>query len=97
MGETTGADRARSFARLSDGREDGAVSPDRRVAGTHVHGLFGMAAQRAASATQLGIRSSGIEYSAAVDRALDDLASHLEAHLNIDALTAIAGLEPRRT
>jgi adenosylcobyric acid synthase len=93
MGQTTGADRARSFARLSDGREDGAVSPDRRVAGTYVHGLFGMAVQRSMLATQLGIRSSGIEYSAAVDRALDDLANHLEAHLNIDALTAIAGLE----
>jgi adenosylcobyric acid synthase len=94
MGKTTGPDVARSFARLADGREDGAVSPDGCVTGTYVHGLFGMAEQRAAWAATLGIRSSGIEYAAAVDQALDDLAAHLEAHLDIDGLAAIARSAP---
>jgi adenosylcobyric acid synthase len=40
MGVTDGPDRARPFARLADGSSEGAVSPDGRVIGTYIHGLF---------------------------------------------------------
>jgi adenosylcobyric acid synthase len=90
MGETKGPDSTRPFARLADGREDGAVSPDGRVTGTYVHGLLGTAEQRTAWAAKFGIRSSEIEHKEAVDQALDVLANHLEANLNIDGLIAIA-------
>ncbi len=40
IGRTDGPDQARPFAHLSDGREDGAMSTDGRVAGSYLHGLF---------------------------------------------------------
>jgi adenosylcobyric acid synthase len=39
IGETSGPGAERAFARLHDGRRDGAVSGDGRVAGTYVHGF----------------------------------------------------------
>ena len=47
MGVTTGPATAVPLVRFSDGRVDGAVSPDGRVAGTYVHGLFADDRQRA--------------------------------------------------
>ena len=84
MGETTGPDRARPFATLADGPE-GAVSADGRVRGTYVHGLFADDAQRAAWLARLGAAASGLGYEAGVEAALDGLARHLEAHLDLDA------------
>src|SRR5262249_20313663 len=48
MGLTEGLDRARPFARLSDGSSEGAVSADGRVSGTYIHGLFADDRQRSA-------------------------------------------------
>ena len=89
MGETTGADRARPFATLPDGPE-GATSADGRVRGTYVHGLFADDAQRAAWLARLGAPPSDLGYEAGVEAALDALARHLEAHLDIDRLLTLA-------
>ena len=85
MGRTEGPDRARPFAILADGRPEGAPSPDGRVQGTYVHGLFADDAQRAAWLARLGGAASGASYEAGVEAALDALARHLEAHLDLDA------------
>jgi adenosylcobyric acid synthase len=89
VGETTGADTARPFS-VIDGRPDGAVSADGLIAGTYVHGLFADDCQRAAWIKRLGGQASDLNYEAGVDAALDALAAHLEAHLDIDALIRIA-------
>ncbi len=89
MGETTGPDRARPFAMLPDGPE-GAVSADGRVLGTYVHGLFADDTQRAAWLARLGAPPSGLAYEAGVEAALDGLARHLEAHLDLDRLLSLA-------
>ncbi|WP_294194272.1 cobyric acid synthase [uncultured Sphingomonas sp.] len=87
LGTTTGADTTRPVAVFDDGRRDGATSADGRVAGTYVHGLFGLAAQRAAWLADAG---AGPDHRASVDAALDAIAAALEVHLDLDALLALA-------
>ncbi|MEQ1901953.1 MAG: cobyric acid synthase CobQ, partial [Devosia sp.] len=88
MGETTGPDRIRPFARIGKSSE-GAISADGLVAGTYLHGLFASDAFRRAF---LGsVADPHATYEAGIEAALDGLASHLEAHLDLDALLALAG------
>jgi adenosylcobyric acid synthase len=90
IGITEGPDRARPLLKFADGRADGAVSPDDRVAGCYVHGLFASDAFRAAWLRELGVPPSSLGYEATVERTLDALADHLEAHADIDGLLALA-------
>jgi adenosylcobyric acid synthase len=92
LGETTGTGAARPFLIHADGRHDGAVSQDGRVAGTYVHGLFESGEARAALLAPLGVRSAGGDHSARVEAALDDIAAVLASSLDIDAIARIAGL-----
>lgn len=89
IGVTEGPDCARPFAYL-DGRPEGAVSADGRVTGSYLHGMFGDDAFRAAFLSGLGIASSGAAYGAGVEAALDALAAHMEAHLDVPGLLALA-------
>lgn len=91
IGETDGPDRARPFCQLGGRRPEGAVSVDGRVAGTYLHGLFSGDAFRRHYLAALGAPST-LLYGAEVERILDALADHLAAHVDIDALTGIAGL-----
>jgi adenosylcobyric acid synthase len=91
MGETTGPDAARPFALFDDGRRDGAISEGGLVMGSYVHGLLADAAQRRALLARIGVAGAGGDYRASVDAALDEIAGALEAHLDIDALIALAG------
>ena len=91
MGRTEGLDAARPFARLADGSPDGAVSPDGRVIGSYIHGLFARAEQRAAWAARIGAVGAGVDYAGSVDAALDEIAAALERHLDIDGLLRLAG------
>jgi adenosylcobyric acid synthase len=75
--------------RFAGGRLDGAISPDGRVAGAYVHGLFADDRQRAAWLAWLGAGSE-IAYEATIERTLDKLADHCEAHLDCEALLAAA-------
>jgi adenosylcobyric acid synthase len=87
MGETTGPDRGRPFAHV-DTAPEGATSRDGRVVGTYLHGLF--ASDNFRRAFLGGAASPDLAYEAGVERALDDLAAHLEKHLDIHALLALA-------
>jgi adenosylcobyric acid synthase len=90
MGVTTGPATAVPLVRFSDGRVDGAVSPDGRVAGTYVHGLFADDGQRAAWIARLGGVGSSRSHAQEVEATLDALAAHLEAHMDIDRLITLA-------
>jgi adenosylcobyric acid synthase len=90
MGLTSGPDCARPFAALANGRPEGARSADGRVSGTYVHGLFADDRQRAAWLARLGAAASGASYEAGVEEALDALARHLEAHLDLKTLFQLA-------
>ena len=89
VGDTQGPDCARPLLRFADGRLDGAVSESGLVAGAYVHGLFADDRQRAAWLALLGTTAE-INYEAAVERTLDALADHCEAHLDCDALLVAA-------
>ena len=90
VGVTTGPDTARPVLRFSDGRADGATSADGRVKGVYVHGLFSDPRQRAALLAGFGASSSGLSYEGDVEKTLDELASHLGAHLDLDRLLTLA-------
>ena len=89
IGRSEGPARARPFARI-DGADEGAVSPDGRIMGSYLHGLFREDAFRSAFLAQLGAAPSRQSYDARVEAALDDLAAHIEAHLDVGALLSIA-------
>lgn len=89
LGRTRGPDCARPFA-LIDGRPDGATSRDGRVVGTYLHGCFANDAFRRAFLSSIGAQTSCFAYEETVETALDDLADHLERHLDLDRLLAIA-------
>ena len=89
MGDTSGPDCARAWLSL-DGRGEGAASPDGRVMGCYLHGLFSADAFRSAFFAQLGKPVSAYDYARQVEATLDALADHLENHLDIDALLALA-------
>ena len=88
VGRTVGDGPA--LLRFDDGRSDGAVSADGLVAGCYVHGLFGHDLQRAAWLQRLGAAPGARNHEAEIDGVLDRLAEHLEAHLEVERLVALA-------
>ena len=92
LGQTSGPDTARPFARLDGGSADGARSADGRVAGTYVHGLFDRAEARSALLAQLGAASAGGDRGDAIEADLDAWAAVLTGNLDIEQLSRIAGL-----
>ncbi|WP_248306932.1 MULTISPECIES: cobyric acid synthase [unclassified Devosia] len=87
MGVTQGIDVARPFAEVA-GQPEGAISPDGRIIGTYLHGLF--AADPFRRAFLGAVATPDLDYEAGVDQTLDDLAAHLEHHLDLDAILALS-------
>ncbi|MGR3513725.1 MAG: cobyric acid synthase [Paracoccaceae bacterium] len=88
-GQTTGPDCARPFVRI-DGRPEGAVSADGRVMGSYLHGMFATDAFRSTVLASLEVQGSDLSYDAQLEATLEALAHHMEAHLDIDGLLALA-------
>lgn len=89
IGKTAGADCARGWLQL-DGRMEGAASADGRVQGCYLHGLFAADAFRAAYLGTLGHQVTAFDYGQSVTDTLDALAAHLETHMDLDNLLALA-------
>jgi adenosylcobyric acid synthase len=89
IGRSEGPDRARPFA-VVGGAAEGAVSADGRVMGSYLHGMFMGDAFRAAFLRDLGIAAAPRDHAAEVEAVLDRLAAHIESHLDVDALLALA-------
>jgi adenosylcobyric acid synthase len=89
LGETDAS--GRPMLLLDDGRVDGAVSSDGKVAGCYLHGLFASDPFRCAFLAELGATADpALRFETRIEATLDALAEHLERHLDIDALLAIA-------
>ncbi len=89
VGETKGVDCARPLLRFADGQLDGAMSEGGQIAGAYVHGLFTDDRQRAARLAALGT-TTGLSYEATIERTLDALADHCEAHLDCEEILGTA-------
>ncbi len=89
IGRTDGPDCARPFAHI-DGRSDGAISPDGRITGSYLHGMFRDDAFRAAMLARIGASGSDLSYDQTVENTLDGLAQHIETHLKVDQILACA-------
>ncbi len=95
MGRTTGPGLDRPWLMLDAGdggppRPEGAVSANGRVMGGYLHGLFAADGFRAHWLDQVGARASTLDFEARIEAALDALADHCEANLDLDALLALA-------
>lgn len=90
VGTTLGPDLTQPFLRFSDGRFDGAISADGRVAGCYVHGLFASDAARSAFLSGFGIEIAAESYEATIDEVLDRFAEHLSQHIDIERLLTLA-------
>ena len=89
LGRTEGPGRARPWLMIGD-RPEGAQSPDGRIRGTYLHGLFDADAFRTAWLGALGHATPATSHTAAVEATLDALAAHLAAHLDLDRFLALA-------
>ena len=90
VGRTTGPALARPMLDL-EGRPEGAVSADGRIMGCYVHGLFAADDFRHAFLARLKARTqSGLAFEQQIEATLDALADHLEAHVDLEGLLAVA-------
>lgn len=89
IGRTEGPDRTRPFAHMERVPE-GALSADGRIMGSYLHGMFAEDGFRRAFLAGFGVQSGAQSYGAVVQQTLDALADHLEAHLDVPGLLALA-------
>ncbi|WP_299611283.1 cobyric acid synthase [uncultured Tateyamaria sp.] len=89
IGRSDGPDRARPFAQVA-GQDEGALSPNGRIAGSYLHGMFHDDGFRGAWLASIGASAGNTSYGDTVEATLDALADHLETYLDIDALLACA-------
>ncbi|MYE32728.1 MAG: cobyric acid synthase [Chloroflexi bacterium] len=93
MGQHAGESGAAPLLTL-DGRPDGAVSPDGRIAGTYLHGLLHNDEVRTALLRALGRHDTGESAMAFADRreaAFDRLAAVVREHLDMARVSAFVG------
>lgn len=91
-GRSTGPALERPMLMLAGGA-DGAVSEDGRAMGCYLHGLFAADAFRRDLLAMLGGRGkAALNYDAQIERIVDHWADHLERHLELDRIAALAGI-----
>lgn len=95
MGQTTGSARERPFASVA-GQNEGACSADGRIWGTYLHGVLSSGAARQAVLNRIGLDTGLLrDHDQYVEEALDAWADHLEKHVDIEALLALARVVKR--
>jgi adenosylcobyric acid synthase len=92
IGRTTGS--SQPLLKLCNGKPDGAVSADGRIAGCYIHGLMTDDRQRQHWLQRVGAEASVFDYESEIDTTLDLLADHIEKHVDCDLLLELAR-EPR--
>lgn len=88
IGETNGPDCDKGWLSVND-THHGASSPDGKVLGCYLHGIFSADQFRADFLKTLGGNAS-VNYSADTDAVLNALAAHIEEHFDLDLLLDLA-------
>ncbi|MBC8128745.1 MAG: cobyric acid synthase [Rhizobiaceae bacterium] len=89
LGQTSGPDCARPVAWVGE-NPDGATSPDGRLVGTYLHGLFGSDLWRRRFLSDLGLAVAARNHRQEIETALDEIAAELERVLDVQRLMEIA-------
>jgi len=90
IGVTTGPDRENAWLAVN-GAPEGASARNGQIKGCYLHGLFAADAFRASYFESLGHTVAAQNYSDDVEQTIDALATHLEMHMDVDALLATSG------
>lgn len=85
IGRTDGPDCDRAWLEI-EGVSTGATSPDGRVRGCYIHGLFNSDDFRNSYLAQMGGVSSTLRYSETVENTLESLAQHIERYADLDQI-----------
>jgi adenosylcobyric acid synthase len=91
IGDTGGPDCGRAWLEVGNS-PSGAASPDGRVKGCYLHGLFGADGFRRAYLESLGGQSTLQDYNGSVQSTLDALAAHMAAHLDTGKILELAAV-----
>ncbi|MBT3142871.1 cobyric acid synthase CobQ [Phaeobacter gallaeciensis] len=94
MGRSEGPDCDRAWLSV-EGRREGAAAANGQIRGTYLHGVFSSDAFRATYLAELGHKSD-LSYEDEVEEVLEALADHLEAHMDLDHLLALAAVPHRK-
>ncbi|MFE0502104.1 cobyric acid synthase [Lysobacter soli] len=93
-GTSVGAALASPSSRLDDGRVDGAMSNDRQIVGTYVHGIFDLPDALAALLRWAGLRDAQrVDIHALRQASIERIADAVDAHLDCGALLRILDRE----
>ncbi len=88
IGRTTGV--VRPLLKLCTGAADGALDASGRIAGCYIHGLLTDDRMRHHWLTRIGAESSDHAYETELEATLDQLADHLEKHVDCETLLALS-------
>lgn len=89
LGKSVGPACALPFAEI-EGRAEGAVARDGQIAGTYLHGIFSSDGFRKSYLASFGVHTSDLAYNSLVDDTLNQLADHMENHVDLYRLFEIA-------
>lgn len=90
VGRSEGPALNRPFITLASG-PDGAMSPDKRIMGGYLHGLFASDEFRYNFFNRFKLQNEKIDnFEYLVENTLDNLAKHMERHLDLDSLLEVA-------
>ena len=88
LGQSYGIDCDAPFIKFAT-KTEGARSPDGKVSGTYLHGIFTADDFRKAYLKNLGVQSD-LTYNSVVDNTLDELANHMAEYLDMESILQFA-------
>jgi adenosylcobyric acid synthase len=89
IGRTDGPDCDQAWLEI-EGERAGAASPDGRVRGCYIHGMFNQDDFRNSFLAEIGDVSGTLRYSETVENTLEALAQHMERYADLDQILEIS-------